>query len=222
MSDGTPGVPPAEAVFSDPRMLRAHVAAMNGDVAELRALTQTSPKLDLDTTTPSGVNLLMYEILAGNGIAMGALLQAGADPNALAPEGASPMLVAGTEEDPRWLTLLLDAGGDPNLKGSTGEPLIVLLVPYDRWGSIVLLLDRGANIDAVGPSGQTATLRLGALHQFERVNAMLDRGADPSIADAHGLQLKAFVTQRVAKGSPELPWRDRVAERLGLESAGPA
>lgn len=209
-------IPPASEVFTDDALRRAAAAAEAGDVAQVRAIAASGPPpVDLDSVAPSGVNLLMYEIAAQHEVAVRALLSAGADPNALSPQGVSPMLVAGGSEDPRWLALLLDNGGDCDLKNQFGEPLLTLLVAYTRWDNLVLLLDRGAKIDATGPSGQTATFRLGALHQFDHVFAMLERGADPTLADVNGLQLRAFVAQRVTPGSPQEPWRDRVAERIG-------
>jgi len=212
-------VPPVSEVFSDEGLRRAAAAAAAGDAALVRAIARgTAPpnrRISLDAVQPSGVNLLMYEIAARNEVAVRALLDAGANPNALTLEGASPMLVAGASEDPRWLALLLDKGGDPNLKTQSGEPLLTLLVPRGQWDNMLLLLDRGARIDAAGPSGQTATLLLGALHQFDRVHAMLDRGADPDRADVNGLRLRDFVLQRVAPGSPQEPWRKRVKHRIG-------
>ncbi len=206
-----------DAIFADDRLRRAAAAAEAGDVAGIRALGP----LDLDAVQPAGPNLLMYEIAAGHEVAVRALLDAGADPNALTPRGSSPMLVAATAEDPRWLGILLDHGGDPDLKNRFGEPLLTLVVPYGRWESMLLLLDRGARIDATGPSEQTATARLGALHQFDRVDVMLDRGADPARADAHGLKLADFVVQKVTPGSPQEPWRRRVAERIGVSLPDP-
>jgi ankyrin repeat protein len=226
MSNATSGspdsrLPPVSEVFADERLRRAAAAAEGGDPAQTRATIlgdapTTKAPVELDAVQPSGVNLLMYEIVARNETAVRTLLDAGADPNALTPEGASPMLVAGTAQDPRWLGLLLDSGGDPDLKNQFGEPLLTSLVPYGRWETMLFLLDRGAKIDATGPSGQTAMFRLGSLHQFDRVYAMLDRGADPALADAHGLTLSSFVVQRVPPDSPQQPWQKRVAERLGL------
>lgn len=216
MSTGpsTSRVPPVSEVFLDDGHRRAAAAAEAGDVAQLRAIAASG--VDLDAVVPADVNLLMYEILARNETAARALLDAGADPNALTPRSASPMLAAGASEDPRWLGLLLDKGGDPNLKHRSGEPLLTLLVPFGQWDNMQLLLERGARIDETGPSGQTATLLLGTLHQFDRVHAMLERGADPALADENGLQLRDFVLQRVTPGSPQEPWRDRVAERIGV------
>lgn len=223
MSNGLPGsmapthprppAPPVSEIFASDGLRRAAAAAEAGDVAQLRAIILDA-RVDLDAVQPSGINVLMYEMAARNETAVRALLDAGADPNALTPQGASPMLLAGASDDTLWLGLLLDKGGDPDLKNQFGEPLLTSLVPYGQWETMLFLLDRGATIDATGPSGQTATFRLGSLHQFDRVYAMLERGADPTLADADGLQLRAFVQQRVPPDSPQVPWRDRVAERI--------
>ena len=212
-------IPPASEVFTSDGLRRAAAAAEAGDVAQLRAIVASAPPpVDLDEVVASGVNLLMYEIVAQNETAVRALLDAGADPNALTPQGASPMLVAGTDQDPRWLRLLLDHRGDPDLKNQFGNPLLALIVASCQWANMVLLLDRGAAIDAANATGQTATMRLGALHQWEHVDAMLERGADPSLEDANGLTLRDFLKQRLPPDSPQEPWRERVAARIGASS----
>lgn len=216
--DQTPrsAAPPVSEVFASDGLRQAAAAAEAGDVAQLRVLTTGPGRVDLDAAQPAGVNLLMYEMAAGrNETAVRALLEAGADPNALTPEGGSPMLVAGAMDETRWLALLLDSGGDPNLKNGSGEPLLPLLVPYGRWENMLFLLDRGARIDERGPSGQTATFLLAALHQFDRVYAMLERGADPNVADADGIPLRAFVQDDVDPDSPQEHWRQQVAQRIG-------
>jgi ankyrin repeat protein len=209
-------IPPASEVFQDEGHRRAAAAAERGDVAEVKELAKV---VDLNAVSPSGANLLMYEIAAENEVAVRALLEAGADPNYLTKEGASPMMAAGISPDPRWLNILLDKGGDPNLrtKGDKGEPLLPLLVFYGRWENMLVLLDRGADIEAVSPSGQTATLELAALHQFDRVYAMLERGASPTHPDFGGLTVATFAAQPLMKDSPQEPWRRRVAVRIGLE-----
>lgn len=212
MSDGTRRIPPVSEVFANEGLRRAAAAAEAGDVAQIRA----QKRVDLNQVQPLGVNLLMYELGARNETAVRALLEAGADPNALTPQGASPMLMAGVMEDPRWLGLLLDHGGDPNLKNGFGDPLLPLLVSHGRWENMVLLLDRGALIDGAGPSGQTATFLFATLHQFDRVHAMLERGADPDRADANGLTPRTFVMQPVVPGSPQEAWQKRVADRIGV------
>lgn len=212
-------IPPAFEVFTSDGLRRAAAAAEAGDVAQLRAIVASGPPpVDLNEVVAAGVNLLMYEIVAQNETAVRALLDAGADPNALTPQGASPMLVAGSDQDPRWIRLLLDHRGDPDLKNQFGNPLLAMVVAYSPWATMVALLDRGAAIDATNATGQTATMRLAALHQWEHVDAMLERGADPTLADANGLTLRDFLKQRLPPDSPQEPWRERVASRIGAAS----
>jgi uncharacterized protein len=206
----TSRIPPAAEVFEDEGLRRAAAAAEAGDVAQLRSLN-----VDLDKIAPGGVNLLMYEITAANETAVQALLEAGANPNVLTPTGTSPMMVAGAIPEPRFLGMLLDKGGDPNLLDHAKEPLLTRLVFHQQWDNILLLLERGAELDKTGPSGQTAAYLFGTLHQFDRVYALLERGADPHVKTAAGLELRNFVTQRVAPDSPQASWQQKVADRIG-------
>lgn len=214
MTSQSPGpvpIPPIEAVFLDDGLRRAAIAAERGDVAAIRALGP----IDLNATSHFGANLLMYELARRDETAVRTLIDAGADPNHITEDFASPMMAAGISGDPRWLHLLIDKGGDPDLKHG-GEPLITVLVPYGQFDGILALLDRGAKIDATGPSGQTAAFRFAALYQYDRVYALLERGADPARADESGLTLAAFVVHPVPEGSPQEAWRLKVAERIGL------
>lgn len=213
MNDETPKrrIPPAAEVFQDQGLRRAAEAAEAGDLKQIQALGG----LDLDAMAPVGLNLLMFEIVSGNEVAVRTLLDAGANPNFQPKKGPSPMTVAAANEDSRYLTILLDKGGDPNIEDASGEPLLTRVVLYERWKNVLLLLDRGADVNKVGPSGQTAAFLAGSLHRFEWVNTLLDRGADPSIEDKGGLRLRDFVKQRIAPESPEGPWQQKVAERIG-------
>lgn len=206
-------IPPVKDVFPDEGLRNAAAAAEKGDVAGIKATGAT-----LDKVVPMGVNLLMYEIASQNEVAVRALLEAGADPNFVTESNASPMLVAAASDDKRWLEILLDKGGDPNLADHDGEPLITKMVSYERWDNMNLLLDKGAEIDKTGPSGQTATFRLAALNLFDRVEAMIDRGADPQHAEAGGMKLEVFLRPPLPEESPQIPYRDRLAERLGVST----
>ena len=214
MNDETPKrqIPPSSEVFEDPALRRAAAAAEAGDLEQIQSLGE----IDIDALAPVGLNLLMFEIVSGNEVAVRTLLAAGANPNFKPEKGPSPMLVAAANEDSRYLSLLLDNGGDANIEDGMGEPLLTRVILYDRWKNVLLLLDRGADINKVGPSGQTAAFLAGSLHRFEWVHILLDRGADPSIEDKNGLQLRQFVTQRIASDSPEGPWQKKVADRIGV------
>jgi uncharacterized protein len=218
---GRPMPPPLEEVFPDPRVQAVATAASRGSAAEVRALVAKSAAdpegpIDLNATSPEGVNLLMYAIGTRDERAVRALLDAGADPNHRTPRGESPMLAAGLVDDPRYLKLLLDRGGDPNLKNARGEPLLHQLIDYALWENVHVLLDRGADINAADPAGETPVFRLAQMNQFEQVLRFLERGADPDTADVTARTLRHLVaTSRVAPTSPQAAFRVRVEQRLG-------
>ncbi|MRG90723.1 ankyrin repeat domain-containing protein [Polyangium spumosum] len=210
-----PPVPPANEVFPSERLREAAAAAERGDVATLRALVERGA--DLDEVAPSGVNLLMYEIVARNETAVRALLAAGANPNVLTKIGTSPMLVGATSPDPRFLVLLLDNGGDPNLKNEKEVPLAHQALNFGQWQNLGILFDRGVPVDVKNKMEQTPALRLAYLNQYEGVDKLLERGADPDAKDQVGLSVRKLAEKPVpAADSPLEAWRRKVAERLGI------
>ncbi|UQA59106.1 ankyrin repeat domain-containing protein [Polyangium aurulentum] len=209
-------VPPADEVFPTERLRMAAAAAERGDVATLQALKAQGT--DLDEVIPSDVNLLMYELVAKNEVAVRALLAAGADPNVLTKIGTSPMLVGATSPEPRLLVLLLDNGGDPNLKNHRGDPLVHQAISFGQWQNLGILFDRGVPVDVRNKMDQTPAIRLATLNQYEEVNKLLDRGADPDATDQLQFSVRKLVQQPVpAADSPLEAWRKRVAERLGIQ-----
>ena len=212
-------VPPPEDVFPNLRDVRAAKAAAQGDrLGVFEALGfEGEVAAGIDTFSPLGVNLLMYAIVARDETAVLTLLDAGANPNVLTPQGISPMVTAGVEEGRLWLRLLLEKGGDPNLRNQYNEPLVHRLVYYGNWDNVHYLIERGADINAQDSLGHTALLRVVASNQFEEAVVLLDRGADSEIAGNEGLTVRRLVeTSLEAPESPQAPWRKTLAERLGL------
>jgi len=206
-------VPPSNEVFSGPLSRSAAEAAERGDVATLGALVAQG--LDLDAVEPSGVNLLMYEIIAKNELAVRALLAAGANPNTLTKLGHSPMLAAVTSPDPRFIAILLEHGGDPNLKNHREEPLVHQAISFGQWQNLGALYDKGTPVDTPNKMSATPALRLAYLNQYEDVAKHLDRGADPDAKDDVGMSVRILSEKPLpAADSPLEAWRKNVAERL--------
>lgn len=207
-------VPPAHEVFSDPSIRRAAEAAERGDIPAIGALAAQGA--DLDAVDPSGVNLLMYEIIAKNEVAVRALLAAGANPNTLTKLGHSPMLAAVTSPDPRFIAILLGHGGDPKLKNHREEPLAHQAISFGQWQNLGALFDKGTPVDTRNKMSATPALRLAYLNQFEEIYKLLDRGADPDAKDDVGMNVRILSEKPLpAADSPLEAWRKRVAERLG-------
>ena len=212
-------VPPADEVFPSERLRTAAAAAERGDIATLQALKAQGA--DLDEVVPSDVNLLMYELVAKNEVAVRALLAAGANPNVLTKIGTSPMLVGATSPEPRLLVLLLDNGGDPNLKNHRGDPLVHQAISFGQWQNLGILFVRGVPVDVRNKMDQTPAVRLATLNQYEEVNKLLDRGADPDAADQVHFSVRKLAKTPVPRAdSPQEAWRKRVAERLGIPVEG--
>ncbi|MDC0745440.1 ankyrin repeat domain-containing protein [Polyangium mundeleinium] len=210
-----PPVPSAGVVFPTERLREAAAAAERGDVATLRALVDRGA--DLDEVAPSGVNLLMYELVAKNELAVRALLAAGANPNVLTPIGTSPMLVAATSPDPRFLGLLLDHGGNPNLENDKGVPLAHQALNFGQWQHLGPLFDRGVPVDVKNKMEQTPALRLAYLNRYDEVYKLLDRGADPDAKDQVGMSVRKLAEKPIPAADSSLEaWRRKVAERLGI------
>jgi ankyrin repeat protein len=219
------GTYPPEDVFPDNRHVTAAHAAERGDAAAVRASlarpgAEGAGPAGIDDVSPVGINLLMYEIVCRNELAVRTLLEARANPNHLTPKGLSPIATAGGADERTYLLLLLGKGGDPNLKNQHGEPLLHQLVYTGKWDNLHLLLERGADINAVDERGHTALLRLVASNQFDEALQFIDRGADPDIVGKDGVTVRRLVeTSLDAPASPQSEWRRRLADRLGVELA---
>jgi ankyrin repeat protein len=80
------------------------------------------------------------------------LLQHGANPNIMDPEGFTPLYMAAASRSPECVSVLLKHGADPNCITRHGSALHVAGCPQ----TVDMLLAAGADVDAVDESGLTA------------------------------------------------------------------
>lgn len=110
------------------------------------------------------------------------LLDAGADPNALARSWSHEVSVAYFAIRARhtaMLTLLLDRGADPANAMPTAA--------WDaQWDLVDLLRDRGVALDAVRDGERPLLNNLVRWGQLQQARALIERGASPNVADANG------------------------------------
>ncbi|XP_026547017.1 collagen alpha-1(I) chain-like [Notechis scutatus] len=88
-----------------------------------------------------------------------ALLQEGADPNLVLPEGVAPMhLAAGLEQEngTRGLRLLLQHGGDPNVRSGEGLTPLHVAASWGCTACLRLLLAQGGDPQLEDQDGNTA------------------------------------------------------------------
>jgi beta-lactamase regulating signal transducer with metallopeptidase domain len=129
-------------------------------------------------TRPSALDRALYEASEEGSLTdIGALINAGANVNALVHGDGTPLLGASRKGHLDAVRFLLDRGADPNLGiGGDGNPL--LTAAGDGHLEVVkLLLDRGANPDAAVPGDGNALITAAQNGHLAILGMLLDRGA---------------------------------------------
>ena len=129
-------------------------------------------------TRPSALDRALYESSeAGELTAIGALLNSGANVNALVHGDGTPLLGAARKGHLDAVRLLLDRGADPNLGISgDGNPLLTAS-DGGHLECVQLLLSRGAIPDAGVIGDGNALINAAANGHLSIVGLLLDRGA---------------------------------------------
>jgi cytohesin len=84
------------------------------------------------------------------------LLAAGADPNAVDFEGATPLMYAAKVERPEVLRALLAAGADPDAQDAQGRTALMYAADHCQTESVRLLVQAGADVMLKDSNGYTA------------------------------------------------------------------
>ena len=112
-----------------------------------------------------------------------ALLAAGADANARAADGSTPMVYAAHFGDVDSVQALLGAKGDPNLTNRYGiGPMHEAALRADA-GLLRILLDAGANVDLALPQGETPLMLASRTSGVEAVRLLIEHGAKVNVAE---------------------------------------
>jgi ankyrin repeat protein/beta-lactamase regulating signal transducer with metallopeptidase domain len=129
------------------------------------------------------------------------LIRRGANVNALADNGITPLDQAVQNRLLEGVRALLDKGANPN-KGGSGLPLTWAL-SGNRPPSpeiALLLIDRGADVNGVQRAGDEAPLLLAVrAREVAVIRALLAKGADPNVSARNNL-----TPLRAAADSPEI------------------
>ena len=125
-----------------------------------------------------------------------ALIEAGADVNAMDENGETPLHLATDAGEASLVALLLEAGADVNACEEYGRSLVHLAVCNGEQSVLKVLLEAGADIDALEAMTNIEDLDLedviwltplhSAVGLPEIVSLLLKAGADASIRDSKG------------------------------------
>jgi len=119
----------------------------------------------------------------GNPAEIRELLAAGADANARAADGSTPMLYAAHFGDAGSVQALLDAEGDPDLTNRYGMgPMHEAALRADA-DLLRILVDAGASVDLALPQGETPLMLASRTSGADAVRFLLEEGAEVNVVE---------------------------------------
>lgn len=112
-----------------------------------------------------------------------ALLEAGADPDARAADGSTPLLHAAHFGNSDGARALLDAGADPNLTNRYGVgPMHEAALRADA-DMLRMLVDAGASVDLALPQGETPLMLASRTGGADAVRYLIEQGAEVNVVE---------------------------------------
>ena len=149
-----------------------------GDAAAARTALDDGADPDHATVAPMRV----LATTRGDPALVGALLGAGANPDAIDPRGRPVLALAGTRGHLDIVELLLENGADVDLReGSPGRSILQLVIDDASEPSLAVLgalLDAGADVDARDERGESALASAAFMNRYDAAAFLLERGAD--------------------------------------------
>ena len=130
-------------------MTALHWAATNDDLKMVEMLVYAGANVKASTRIGAYTPLFMAS-RAGNAAIVGALLDAGADPNRTLTTGATPLMTAAASGSAEAVATLLEHGADVNATESAmGQTALMFAAAFDRPDEIEALMRGGADADLV-------------------------------------------------------------------------
>ena len=209
------------------------VAARTGDLETVKVLLAHGAATNA-VESERGQTALMWAAAEAHPAVVKLLIEQGADVQARAKGGFTPVLFGVRKGDKESVAALINAGASPNEKAADGSPLSFVAILNAHYELAAVLLDHGADPDATDKTGRTALHALiaarnnagsqflpppgqtGNLDTAGLISALLSHGANPN---ARTRKIDVPVTRNVA----DAPARNAVAPpidtRLNLEGA---
>jgi ankyrin repeat protein len=158
-------------------------------------------------------NRLLQAILDGDADRVTALLNAGANVNAIDDGGWTALMRAAFFKLPNIVAILLDKEADVNAIALDGTTALMLAAMRGSLGVVNALLANEANVNATNNHRTTALITAADLGNLNIVNALLDRGANIDAADNLGATalMRARVRRPIAGSGSLLAAHTRYA-----------
>ena len=214
----------------------------NIDIVDVNRCLQAGA--DPNARGEKGSTVLARAVIEGNAETAAALLNAGADVNALSLD-STPLHHAALHEKADVLTILLEAGADPNARSDGGDTPMHRAAGSGNVEILMALLRAGAEVNVQGAYGGLTPLMYAVKepHRAEVMRVLLNAGADPNTTDAGGMtslhraeyveavveliRAGAFLDARDKRGFTPLHWTvfrkssDEIAIALLMAGADP-
>lgn len=171
-----------------PAAVRA--AAARGDLAAVeRAVAARVP---LDRKDGQGQTALLLAVAGGHTRVAKALIEAGADINAVAANMDTPWLLAGASGHAEILKLMIGRGPNLALRNRFGGNALIPACERGHVEAAGVLLTTKIDVDHVNNLGWTCLLEIvvlgnGSARHVQVTRLVLEAGADPNIADREGI-----------------------------------
>ena len=132
----------------------------------------------------AGDSPLIDAVTHADTAAVRALLGAGVDVNAAAPDGATALHWAVHRDDLTLVELLIDAGADVLAANRYGVQPIALAAENGHAAILERLLEAGADPNTPLPGGETALMTAARGGDTDAVRVLLVNGADPNAKES--------------------------------------
>ncbi|MEP3848116.1 MAG: ankyrin repeat domain-containing protein [Paracoccaceae bacterium] len=182
-----------------------HLAAHEGDVAEVKRLIATGADLNVrddSKRTPAHV-----AAFASHDDVLIALAEGGADMNALENRVYDVLTIAAVADDPEMVSLAMELGNKPDLVTSVYDGTALIAAAHLGHHDVVArLVAGGAPLDHINNLAWTALIEAvvlgdGGPDHIKTVQILVDAGADKSIGDREGV---TPLQHAVARGYAEM------------------
>ena len=187
-SNGQPNPP---VIVETDWTVELHRFILAGDVDQVRRVLEHNPAVEAPFTveradvaglTPllASCRLFGYDMTA-------ALLDAGANADAISPDGWSAAHYAAQNRDGGALRALLNVGANINDRNPSMETPLIVAVRANRAQQVLELLEALADPDAADSSGRTALMHASILEEVDLAMLLLNAGASIEMTDDSGL-----------------------------------